>query len=72
MDPNTLRSVLYRIVATNTPVYEMDHRYIVRGTDVGPITRVEPPEGDVPYFNPPENDLWFKCTETIIDHNEQS
>lgn len=70
MDPNTLRSTFYRIVATNTPVYSMDHKYIVRRADVGDVTREEPPEGDVPYFNPPENDLWFKCSETIVDNDE--
>lgn len=63
MDPNSLTPVRYRVVASNTPVFERDHIHIRMCQDVGPLASERPEDGDTPYFNTPETNIWFKLEE---------
>jgi len=63
MDTNSLNPVRYRVIISNTPVFEQDHIYIWNKQDVGVVTLEEPEDGNVPYFKTPESDYWFKLEE---------
>lgn len=63
MDPNSLTPVRYRVLISQTPVFERDHSHIRMCQDVGLTTNELPEDGNVPYFKTPESDYWFKLEE---------